>query len=442
MPALIQTGLLFFSVTALTACFGALINGSLSPVIGVTSLCAGLVYCYFDRRFAATKRIAVRKPLDLVTKLLYGIILGGIYAHSVFLFYQKDPSTWWIQNISNLGDLSFHFGTIRNLARGVHFWPENPIFLGFRFRYPFGMDLFNAIFENLGIAMQTHLPLVTFAGLVLTMAALHFAGGPLLVFTIFFSAGFFNFLQPGTWDLYRLQEGLDFKNLFLSVLVTQRGFVYALPAGVYLYKVFDENFRGAWSPSRFDKVSLGLIWGALGFFHLHSFFIVSLYLGLLILWRRQMRTWLPTVLMAFFVGLPFVLNALVPEAGMNGFIHWSRGWNRQPGVDYFTYWVRNVGPWLVAVGAALYTFYRAKDWQKFVPIAFALALFALFAHLILAPWEWDNIKLLIWCYVFALLAMQDFLWNNRPDWFRAAVFIVFCWPGFLLFVHSLPHATR
>ena len=437
---MIQTGLLFFVVTAFVACLGAMIVGMLAPPVSLAALCSGILYCYFDRRFR-TLKISPR-PTSLWVKILYAFILGGIYAHSIFLFYLKEPTTWWIQNASNLGDLSFHFSAIRNLARGAHFWPENPIFLGFRFRYPFGMDLFNALFENLGVAIQTHLPLVTFFGLLLTLAALHVAGGPLLVFTIFFSAGFYNFLQAGSWDIHKLQDGLDFKNLFLSVLINQRGFVYALPAGVFLWKAFNENFFNEWKPGRFEKISLGLIWGGLGFFHLHSFFIVSLFLGLLILWQKRLRTWWPSVLIAFFAGLPFVLNALLPEAGLNGFIRWSRGWNRSADVNYFTYWIRNVGPWLVVVAVALVVFYRAKNWQKLVPLAIATALFALFAHLILAPWEWDNIKLLVWCYVFALLTIQDFLWNDRPDWFRAGVFIIFCWPGFLLFLHSLPHATR
>jgi hypothetical protein len=77
-----------------------------------------------------------------------------------------------------------------------------------------------------------------------------------------------------------------------------------------------------------------------------------------------------------------------------------------------------------------------------VPTAFALGLMALFAHLILAPWDWDNIKLILWCYIFALLAIQDLLWNRRDPWFQTLVFIFFCWPGMQLFLHSLPSQTR
>src|SRR5437868_11812011 len=105
----------------------------------------------------------------------------------MFLFYLKDGNHLWIQNVSNLGDLSFHWGVIRNLAKGATFWPQNPIYLGYRFRYPFGMDFFNSLLESLGMAIQSHLPLVTLLMLLLTLQALHVTGGPLLVFAIFFS---------------------------------------------------------------------------------------------------------------------------------------------------------------------------------------------------------------------------------------------------------------
>jgi hypothetical protein len=347
----IQSGLLFIAISSLAACLLALTTGSLTPAISVMSLVIAALYCVWDGRSRSLKLQS--PPTTLLVKILYGLILGGIYAHSVFLFYLKDSGQYWIQNVSNLGDLSFHWGVIRNLAKGASFWPENPIFLGHRFRYPFGMDLFNALFENLGVSISTHLPLVTLATLVLTMVALHMAGGPLLVFAIFFSAGFYNFLRPGIWELYQLQEGLDFKNIFLTVLITQRGFVYALPAGLWVYAALKKSFADGWKPKMLDKVSLGLIWGAMGFFHLHSYFLVSLYLGVLILWKKEFRTWIVTLAVAFLVGLPFVVNALIPEEGMNSLIHFSRGWNRSADVNYIFYWLKNIGPWLVAVVGAL-----------------------------------------------------------------------------------------
>ena len=265
------------------ACAGALVVGQLVPAISVASLIAAFVMAlYLSKAFKLQLKAP---PMSLPVFLLYALIFVGIYFQSVFFFFQKGD-TYWIQNPFNLGDMSFHWGTINYLAKGAQFWPENPIYLGYRFKYPFGMDLFNALLGNLGILINHHLPLVTLLMLSLVFYCLHFAGGPLLVFAIFFSGGFYNFVNPGTWDPTRIQEGLDFKNLFLTVLLTQRGFLYALPAGVFIYSALQKYFATAWKPSLIEKITLGIIWGALGFFHLHSFFFLSIYFGILILYKK------------------------------------------------------------------------------------------------------------------------------------------------------------
>lgn len=437
---MIQTSLLFLAISALLACAGAFAAGHLTPMISTFSFLAAAVICVF----AGKRKIAKmrREPLSVWIKLMYLVIGFGIYSHSMYLFYLKEDGHFWIQNVSNLGDLSFHWNVIRNLAKGASFWPENPIFLAHRFRYPFGMDLINAMFESLGVAIQTHLPLITMFTLFLTMASLHLAGGPLLVFAVFFSSGFYDFVSPKIWNVVQLQENLDFKNLFLTVLITQRGVVYALPAGLLLYHQLSNFFKSTVKPDAFEKVSLGIIWGALGIFHLHSYFIVSVYLGVLILWHGSLRTWALTIVLAIALGIPFVIGALLPDTDTVSLIHWSRGWARPENVNYFFYWFKNLGPWLIAMAVSMSVFYRRRDWKCLFPTALAFILFALFAHLILAPWQWDNIKLLIWCYIFGLLAIRELLWEKRAPWFRAFVFLLFCWPGLVLFVYSLPQYTR
>lgn len=433
---MIPFSLLFISLSALIACLGALLAGRLTPAVSIVSLLLSLSLSWSLSR---SMKLKLQVPaVSLPVFLLYVLIFLGIYFHSVFFFFQKGEF-YWIQNPFNLGDMSFHWNAINYLAGGANFWPENPIYLGYRFKYPFGMDFFNALWGNLGVAINAHLPVVTLLALTLVFYTLHLTGGPLLVFAIFFSGGLYNFTVSGSWDLTRVQESLDFKNLFLTVLLTQRGFLYALPAGVFLYRALQKVFSGDWRPSLIEKIILGLIWGALGFFHLHSFFFLSLYFGVLILYKKDLRNWVPTIAVASLVGFPFVINALWPEDGTMSLVHLSSlGWNRSEGVNYFWYWAKNLGPWILTVMAALGIFYRQKKWDLLVPVALAFLLFVIFSHLILAPWPWDNIKLLIWCYVFALMAMSDILWNDRRPAFRGAVFVIFFIPGMMLFVRSLP----
>lgn len=433
---MIPFSLLFVGLSSLLGCLGALMVGRLVPAVSATALALALGLSIFLAKNWKLKLKA--RPVSVPVFLLYALIACGIYFHSVFLFFQKGEF-YWIQNPFNLGDMSFHWGTIHYLEKGATFWPENPIYLGYRFKYPFGMDFFNALWGNLGVKIHFHLPLVTLAMLGLILYVLHLTGGPLLVFAIFFSGGFFNFFTPGPWEPTRLQEGLDFKNLFLTVLLTQRGFLFALPAGVYLYRALQKAFAKEWTPTVLEKIVLGVIWGSLGFFHLHSFFFLSLYLGILILSKRSLKEWSLPIAVASLLGIPFVINSLWPEAGTMPLIHWSsRGWARPENRGYFQYWAQNMGPWLAAVLACGGIFYRAKKWDSLLPTALALVLFALFSHLILAPWAWDNIKLLLWCYVLALMAMADVLWNERSAGFQTTVFAALCGPGILLFVSSLP----
>jgi hypothetical protein len=428
--------LLFLSLSTLIGCVGALLIGQLLPAVSALSLVLG---CAAALYLARSWKLQFRMPpVSLPVFALYALIMAGIYFHSIFLFYKKGDN-FWIQNNFNLGDMSFHWSAIRSIAKGMHFWPDNPIYGGYRFRYPFGMDFFNSFFENLGVDIATHLPFVTLLLLLLVFFTLHSVGGPLLVFAVFFSCGYFSFFggwSPG--DYAQLQQPLDFKNIFLTILLTQRGFLYAMPVGTLLYRVVQKYFAGEWKPSLTEKIIIGILWGGLGFFHLHTFFFVSMFLGLWILWKRDFKNWLIPLGLAALLGLPFVANALVPEAGTNSLIHWNwRGWNRPQEVGYFSYWALNLGVWIVAVLTAMVVFARKKKWNLFVPTAASFVFFILFSHLILAPWDWDNIKLLVWCYLFALMGLTDFLWYARDRWFKAGV--CFCLiPGFIVFVRSLP----
>jgi hypothetical protein len=114
-----------------------------------------------------------------------------------------------------------------------------------------------------------------------------------------------------------------------------------------------------------------------------------------------------------------------------------RGWVRPESVGYLEYWGKNLGPWIVAVIAALIVFFRQKKWNSLMPTALAFTLFFIFSHVILAPWDWDNIKLIIWCYIFAIMTISDFIWNDREKGVKALVFLCFI-PGLMIFLHSLP----
>jgi len=61
-----------------------------------------------------------------------------------WLFY-IDGSDYKIQSPNNLGDLSLHLTLIKTFANGVPIWPDSPIYVFSKLRYPAGIDLFNAL---------------------------------------------------------------------------------------------------------------------------------------------------------------------------------------------------------------------------------------------------------------------------------------------------------
>ena len=70
-----------------------------------------------------------------------------------------DGANLKIQSPNNLGDLSLHLTYIKYFANGVPLWPDNPIYVFSKLRYPAGMDLFNALL------LLVHIDLVQRSGL-------------------------------------------------------------------------------------------------------------------------------------------------------------------------------------------------------------------------------------------------------------------------------------
>jgi len=71
-----------------------------------------------------------------------------------WLFY-IDGSDYKIQSPNNLGDFSLHLTLIKNFANGVPLWPDNPIYVFSKLRYPAGIDLFNALLSLIHVDLLT-----------------------------------------------------------------------------------------------------------------------------------------------------------------------------------------------------------------------------------------------------------------------------------------------
>ena len=141
-----------------------------------------------------------------------------------------------IQNPNNLGDLSLHLTYIKNFASGVALWPENPIYVFSKLRYPAGIDLFNALLLCLDISVIRGLVWVGLGSAAALCYALYRWGGTFTIAGFLFNGGLagFQWFRNYEWKDFQSSNYIAWKSLALTMLVTQRGLLYALPAGLLL----------------------------------------------------------------------------------------------------------------------------------------------------------------------------------------------------------------
>src|SRR5213076_3439866 len=166
-----------------------------------------------------------------------------------WLFY-IDGSDYKIQSPNNLGDLSLHLTLIKNFANGVALWPDNPIYVFSKLRYPAGIDLFNALLALVHIDLLIGLVWVGLLSSLAIFYGFYRWGGTFAVAGFLFNGGIAGFQFLKTFQFLDYQgtaadiahRQIAWKSIVLSMLVTQRGWLYAIPAGLVLLWHWREKF--------------------------------------------------------------------------------------------------------------------------------------------------------------------------------------------------------
>ena len=390
-----------------------------------------------------------------------------------------------VQSPNNLGDLALHFTYIRNFASGVPLWPENPIHFSSNVRYPAGTDMFNALLELIRVDTIRGLVWAGMVGSLGTFYALYRWGGKFTVAGFLFNGGLagFQLLQTWKWLDYQGENTIAWKSLPLSMLVTQRGLLYALPAGLLLLYHWRDKFfpaedgrqtnggrghdagRGGILPFWLEL----LLYASMPLFHMHTFIALSLMAALLfVICGGAVRRHLALVVGAAVVPATFIVWTITDHFQARSVLEWAPGWVRGTGEfkqGFFSFWLLNFGLTLPLM-IALVAFLIYRNWPRGIAaraetepdaesevalpstehisaflqrlrssasLGFVLpaALLFLFACLVkTAPWEWDNIKLIIWAYLIAL----PFLWRDLiarwPVPVRVGVCVAIFFSGF------------
>jgi hypothetical protein len=434
-----------------------------------------------------------------------------------------DGSDLKIQSPNNLGDLSLHITWIRNFASGVPLWPDNPIYAFSKLRYPAGIDLFNALLCLVHVDLMRGLVWTGLLASLATFYAFFRWGGTFGVAGFLFNGGIagFQFLKTLKFLDYQgtqadvVHRAIAWKSIALSMFVTQRGWLYAIPAALILLwhwreKYFRKNpvVAGGVDPGRStvqassaqadtkvesanadapEDQSTGVIddanrpaavdarsyrsgplpfwvelslYAAMPLFHVHTFIALTIVLIIALCFERltlpkifsdaPVRRHAAALLGAAFIPATFFVWLVTDRFHAKSMLKWHPGWVQDSpdfgspffrigpanfpidaphlwlarktwnGViaPFFQFWLTNFGLWvLLALALVALCIWRAWKagwrWGKTPPadIAFVLPAIVIFGFgyfVQTAPWDWDNLKLMVWGYFLIL----PFLWSD------------------------------
>jgi hypothetical protein len=164
--------------------------------------------------------------------------------------------------------------------------------------------------------------------------------------------------------------------------------------------------------------------------HLHSLivlFVVTVFL--LGCNAENWRIWIAFGTGVCVLAVPELIWSIVGSAShASEFIDWNFGWDKGDS-NIFWFWFKNTGAFILLVIAGFYLTYRTdvpnKRLRQFASPFLVLFIIANVAKL--APWPWDNIKVLIYCFIGALpFATMTLSWMWRKGkYISAFVAIIF-----------------
>ena len=389
------------------------------------------------------------------------------------LYY--DNNELKVQSPNNLGDLSLHLTYINQFASGIPLWPDNPIHPFSKLRYPAGVDIFNAIFSCLGVEVTRSLVWTGLLASAATCYAFYRWSGTFGIAAFLFNGGVASFpvFQTFVFQDYQGVNSIAWKSLPLAMFVTQRGLLYAIPAALLLLyqwrakfypdyaepaliRPSEENGENTPAPPAPARAPLPFwlelsLYATMPLYHAHTFMALSLVLLFLFLLgesgaRRH------TILLVLSALLPatFCVWITTDYFHASSFIKWQPGWVQTQGdfaMPFVNFWLVNFGGWVPLVlffigitGAMIWKQTRSREFRITASVAFLIPAMAMFliAYLVkFAPWEWDNIKIIVWAYFIILPFLWTDLMAHWPLHLRAVVCFALFFSGFVSLLGGL-----
>jgi hypothetical protein len=402
-----------------------------------------------------------------------------------FFFSQamyQTPAGIFTGGSNNLGDLPFHLGAIFGFTDGNNLPPQNPSFAGAKFSYPFIADIVTAGFIKLGADLRNAMVIQDIAWafsllVVLERFVVRLTGdrlaGKIAPWLLYFSGGlgfiwfFADYGAQGkglTDFLYALPKdytiGNEFRwgNSLITLFITQRSLLLGMPLTILALEKLWEWFtsrnvkrgkrekvgddKGSGHPTFYGLPVLpfvtGLIAGMLPLVHLHSLVVLFVVTAFLFAMDpERWRTWVSFGIGVAVIAVPELLWSISGSATRTSeFFEWFFGWDK--GEDNLLwFWFKNTGLAIPLISFGVYLIITRRNdenhsnrlWQFYTPFIF---LFVLSNAAKLAPWQWDNIKVLIYWFVGSLPFIGfalSWMWQKRSYF---SVIAAFCFVSLTL----------
>jgi hypothetical protein len=405
---------------------------------------------------ASLRRLILKPELTAIGYFLFygvtAIVLWKVFSRAVI----EDGNGLSTGLLNNFGDLPFHLSVITSFAFGNNFPPEDPTYAGVRFTYPFISDFVSAIFVRCGADLRESMFIenfilgISFVGLVHRWALVMLRDRLAAIITpllVLLNGGLgwkllFDKALTNEGGLYGVLTDLPpsftvipettwrWGNAVSALLVPQRGFLMGLPLAVIVFTQWwmatdktkqaepmptgkkaraSQTQKNLWTERKDTRftipvrrmIAAGVAAGLLPIVHAHSFVVVMAMAGCLALIQRRWREWFTFFLVASAIAIPQLLwSTIHSSVDASSFFAWEFGWDHGE-ENPFWFWLKNTGLFIPLVLVAI----LMKGNGYLVPrrlllfyLPFTLC-FIVPNMIKMAPWIWDNIKVLFYWWL-------------------------------------------
>lgn len=455
IPAKVSSGIIVGSVLFSLVALGSSYFVGLKSGIILTSVIFFSVIVVNFRHLVIPQNGSIR-PLEkklIFTSVILGLILFRLFeTHSL----PRDNQGNLFTGESTYGDLPFHLGIISQFANFGKIPPENPLYSGQPLAYPYLIDFFTAVLVTTGLTLRDSL-IVT--GMIFSLSLIFIlyeftyfltkkssvACLSIFLFFLHGGLGFYYFLRdtglgktsfesllnPAAIKEYShlFSENIQWSNFLSRMIVPERSLLFGIPLGLIILRMLLVK-KNNLSLGK-DLILTAILLGALPLAHTHTLLVmIPILIGISLreLPARPLAKWLAkwsiVVTVSLIVASPGLNEILLHLQSSSQFFKINLWWMsdaRGP----LIFWIKNTGLFIPLLAIPLFWKRTPPDIKFFGFIA--IILFASVNFFQFQPYDWDNIKFLIWFTLFgAILAAITLsaMWHTRVILFRLTAVVI------------------